>query len=79
MLLVIQCIVCCVIFTLIILPAQYKDPLCMIASYPPTVRKRVASFPKYKDVITEKEKKHMLPAAEAFGRHFFMFLCCFLW
>ena len=60
MLLVIQCIVCCVIFTLIILPAQYKDPLCMIASYPPTVRKRVASLPKYKDVITEKEKKHII-------------------
>jgi len=32
MLLVMQCVVCCVIFTFIILPAQYKDPLCMIAS-----------------------------------------------
>ena len=59
MLLTVQCIVCCAIFTLIILPAQYKNPLCMIASYPPAVRKRVAQLPEYKDVITEKEKKHM--------------------
>lgn len=58
MLLLIQCIVCCVIFTLIILPAQYKDPICMIASYPPAVRKRVSELSQYKDVVAEKEKKH---------------------
>lgn len=69
MLLVIQCIVCCVVFTLIILPAQYKDPLCMIASYPPAVRKRVSELPEYKDVITEKEKKHM--GKKVFGIFFF--------
>lgn len=69
MLLVIQCIVCCVVFTLIILPAQYKDPLCMIASYPSAVRKRVSELPEYKDVITEKEKKHM--GKKVFGIFFF--------
>ena len=69
MLLVIQCIVCCVVFTLIILPAQYKDPLCMIASYPPAVRKRVSELPEYKDVITEKKKKHM--GKKVFGIFFF--------
>jgi len=69
MLLTVQCIVCCIIFTLIILPAQYKNPLCMIASYPPAVRKRVAQLPEYKDVITEKEKKHM--GKKVFGIFFF--------
>ncbi len=69
MLLIIQCIVCCVIFTLIILPAQYKDPLCMIASYPPAVRKRVSELPQYRDVVTEKEKKHM--GKKVFGIFFF--------
>ena len=69
MLLVIQCIVCCVVFTLIILPALYKNPLCMIASYPPAVRKRVSQLPKYKDVIMEKEKKHM--GKKVFGVFFF--------
>ena len=59
MLLTVQCIVCCILFTLIIMPAQYKDPLCMIASYPPAIRKRVAELPQYKDVIATKEKKHM--------------------
>jgi hypothetical protein len=34
MVLVIECIVLCIIFTLIILPAQYKDPMVMIMSYP---------------------------------------------
>ena len=69
MLLFIQCIVCCILFTLIILPAQYKDPLCMIASYPPAVRKRVSELPEYKDVITKKEKKHV--GKKVFGIFFF--------
>ncbi|MBQ8527846.1 MAG: hypothetical protein IJ429_05160 [Lachnospiraceae bacterium] len=69
MLLLIQCIVCCVVFTLIILPAQYKDPLCMIASYPPEVRKRVSELPQYKDVAVEKEKKHK--GKKVFGIFFF--------
>ena len=69
MLWIIQCIVCCVVFTLIILPAQYKDPLCMIASYPPAVRKRVSELPQYKDVIMTKEKKHK--GKKVFGILFF--------
>ncbi len=69
MILFIQCVVCCILFTLIILPAQYKDPLCMIASYPPAVRKRVAELPQYKDVIVKKEKKHL--GKKLFGVFFF--------
>ncbi len=69
MLLFVQCIVCCILFTLIILPAPYKDPLCMIASYPPAVRKRVEELPQYKDVIAKREKKHI--GKKVFGIFFF--------
>ena len=41
MTLAIECVVLCIIFTLIILLAQYKDPISMIMSYPPNVIKRV--------------------------------------
>ncbi len=46
MILAIECVVVCILFTLMILPAQYKDPLCMIASYPPNVIKRVEQLPQ---------------------------------
>ena len=51
MILFIECIVGCLLFTLIILPAQYKDPIKMIMSYPPKIRKRVEELPQYKDSI----------------------------
>ena len=41
MILFIQCVVCCLFLTLAILPAQYKDPINMIMSYPPKIRQRV--------------------------------------
>ena len=44
----IQCIVFCILFTLIILPAQYKNPISMIASYPPKIIQRVESLTQYK-------------------------------
>lgn len=43
MILIAECIVLYIIFTLIILPAQYKDPMVMIMSYPPNVIKRVVN------------------------------------
>ena len=51
MILLIECVVCCLIFTCVILPAQYKDPIVMIASYPPEVIRRVESLPQYKGTI----------------------------
>ena len=57
MILVIECVVLCIVFTLIILPAQYKDPINMIMSYPPNIIKRVEQLPQYKGCIKEKEKK----------------------
>lgn len=59
MILAIECIVLCIVFTLMILPAQYKDPIIMIMSYPPNVIKRVEQLPQYQGCIKEREKKHI--------------------
>ena len=59
MLLFIECIILCVLFTLMILPAQYKDPINMIMSYPPNIIKRVEQLPQYKGKIKQREKSHL--------------------
>ena len=58
MLLLIQCVICCVLFTLAIMPAQYKDPISMIASYPPGIKRRVETLPQYKETIVQRKKAH---------------------
>ena len=70
MILFIECVVCCLIFTLLILPAQYKNPLNMIMSYPPKVIQRVESLPQYKGIIKQKEKAHI--GKKIFGLIFFV-------
>ena len=55
----IQCVVCCLLFTIIILPSQYKDPIKMIMSYPPEIIKRVEGLSQYKDTIKQREKAHI--------------------
>lgn len=60
MILAIECFVACVLFTLMILPSLYKEPIKHIMSYPTEIRKRVESLPQYKDVIQKKEKKHLI-------------------
>ena len=81
MILFIECIVGCLLFTLIVLPAQYKDPIKMIMSYPPKIRKRVEELPQYKDSIQKREKAHI--GKKIFGIVFFyhcVFCCCvFFW
>ncbi len=69
MILFTECIVLCIAFTLIILPVQYKDPLKMIASYPPNIIKRVESLPQYEGVIKKREKEHIVK--KIFGVFFF--------
>ena len=69
MVLLIECVVLCVLFTLMILPAQYKDPIVMIMSYPPNVIKRVEQLPQYEGCIKEKEKAHI--SKKIFGVFFF--------
>ena len=70
MILFIQCVVFCLLFTLIILPAQYKDPIKMIMSYPPGIRKRVEELPQYKGTIKQREKAHF--GKKIFGLLFFV-------
>lgn len=60
MLLAIECTIACIIFALIVLPTQYKDPVKYIMSYPPEIRKRVESLPEYKNSIKMTEKGHKL-------------------
>ena len=57
--LLIQCVIFCLLFTLLIPPAQYKDPIKMIMSYPPEIRKRVEELPQYKGTIKQREKAHI--------------------
>lgn len=64
-----ECVVLCIAFTLIFLPAPYKDPLKMIMSYPPNVIKRVESLPQYEGVIKKREKEHIV--RKIFGVFFF--------
>lgn len=51
MILFIQCIVCCLLFTVVILSAQYKNPINMIMSYPPNIIQIVEELPQYKGTI----------------------------
>lgn len=70
MIVFIQCVVCCLFLTLAILPAQYKDPINMIMSYPPKIRQRVEELPQYKGMIKQREKVHI--CKKIFGLIFFV-------
>ncbi|MFI3307536.1 MAG: hypothetical protein R3Y21_03110 [Mycoplasmatota bacterium] len=59
MLLLIECIIACLIFTIIVLPPLYKNPMNQIMSYPTKIRKRVESLPEYKNNIKKDETKHI--------------------
>lgn len=59
MILVIESLLACAIFTIIVLPAQYKNPVKYIMSYPPEIRKKVESLPQYSGFIKNEEKKHI--------------------
>lgn len=58
MILFIQSIILCLIFTILILPAQYKNPLSQFASYPVAIKKRVYELPQYQEFITSIEHKN---------------------
>ena len=59
MILAIESIILCGLFTLLILPAQYQNPLSQIASYPPAIRKRVESLPDYQESLQSKVQKQI--------------------
>ena len=60
MILLIECIIACMIFTLIIIPRQYIEPVKYIMSYPPKIRQRVESLPQYKNTIHNEKKRHII-------------------
>lgn len=59
MLLLVECIILCFLFTIMVLPAQYKDPLKLIMSYPPAIIKRVEQLPEYQGMIKQREHSHI--------------------
>ncbi|MGN9163145.1 hypothetical protein [Clostridium sulfidigenes] len=59
MILFVECVISCAVFTLIILPSLYKDPIKHIISYPKEIRERVENLPQYKDVIKGEKKRHL--------------------
>lgn len=58
MLLLIQGLILCVIFSAAILPAQYRNPLSQFASYPAAIKHRVYELPQYKEYISSVERKN---------------------
>lgn len=56
----VQCFIACAIFSALVLPAIFKNPISMLTSYPPAIRKRVESLPQYQDVTTQIKKKHII-------------------
>ncbi|MEK3901411.1 hypothetical protein [Paenibacillus sp. FSL R7-0179] len=58
MLLLIQCLILCVIFSIAILPAQYRNPLSQFASYPTAIKRRVYELPQYKEYISSIERNN---------------------
>lgn len=60
MILFIECVILCGIFTLMVLPPLYKNPLNCIMSYPTAIRQRVESLPQHQLVIKKHENKHIM-------------------
>ena len=55
----IECIMACLVFTLIMLPSIYENPINHIMSYPKAIRDRVESLPEYKSTIKQTKSKHL--------------------
>lgn len=58
MVLIIECIILCILFTVVVLLPLYKNPLNFILSYPTKIRQRVESLPQYQTTIKKYEAKH---------------------
>lgn len=60
MLLFIECIITCGVFSAIILPMVYKNPINHLMSYPKPIRERVESLPEYQGMLKKTEAKDIL-------------------
>lgn len=54
----IQSILLCALFTVVILK-NMKDPIQGILSYPPAIRRRVENLPQYQSVIQKEKRAHL--------------------
>lgn len=59
MLLAIECIIACLLFTLMIIPSQIRNPVGHILSYPKSIRRRAESLPQYQDTIRQTENRRL--------------------
>ena len=59
MILLVECIVFSILFSLMIFIPLYKNPINQIMSYPPEIRKKIENLSQYKDSIKVKEKRHI--------------------
>lgn len=56
MILAIECFIACVLFTLMILPSLYKEPIKHIMSYPTEIRKGWGVYHNIKMLYRKKKK-----------------------
>ena len=56
---IIECIAGCLLFSLVILPPLYKNPLSQIISYPTAIRKRVEQLPQYADIVSSINRRRI--------------------
>jgi hypothetical protein len=56
----IECVLLCGVFTLLIVPATLKDPVSQIASYPPEIRSRVEELPRYKHIFSKRKRNGII-------------------
>lgn len=59
MLLAIECIIACFLFTLMIVPSLFRKPVSHIMSYPREIRRRVESLPQYQGTIRQTKTRHL--------------------
>lgn len=52
-----ECLITCLLFTIMILPASYKDPVKQLYNYPPQIIDRVKSLPQYQGKIPQNQSK----------------------
>jgi len=57
MLLVMECVIACALFALVILWTQYKAPIKYIMSYPPEIRKRQDHKGQHHEYVFQDRKE----------------------
>ncbi|MDR1205826.1 MAG: hypothetical protein LBL26_10170 [Peptococcaceae bacterium] len=55
--LLIESILLCGLFTALVLPPLYRNPLSQIANYPAAIRARVEVLPQYRDILPQVKRK----------------------